>query len=80
MCQMCDEQDRNDTDNGLKPMSSAPCKPILAVHFEKGPMEIAPFHEANYWLGPGHWYEVENEEGGMLDNGEFDGWIAESAE
>lgn len=48
-------------------------------------MEIRPDHEANWWLayaqpGVGHWYEVENEEGGLLDDGEFDGWIAESAE
>lgn len=86
MCQMCDDQIHNDTvDALLKPMSMAPRKTILAIHFEKGPMEIAPCHEANWWLayaqpGVGHWYEVENEEGGLMDDGEFDGWIAESAE
>ena len=69
---------------GLKPMAIAPRKPILAFHFEKGPIEITPDHEANWWLayaqpGVGHWYEIENEEGGLLDDGEFDGWIAECA-
>lgn len=75
----------SDSSIAPKPMSTAPRKPILAIHFEKGPMEIAPCHEANWWLayaqpGVGHWYEVENEEGGLMDDGEFDGWIAESAE
>lgn len=70
---------------GLKPMATAPRTRILAQHFEKGPMEIRPDHDANWSLayaqpGVGHWYEADNEEGGLLDDGEFDGWIAESAE
>ena len=52
--------------DALKPMSTAPLKPILAVHEERGPIEIAPCHEANWWLhyaepGVKHWYEIENE-------------------
>ena len=71
--------------DALKPMSTAPLKPILAVHEERGPIEIAPCHEANWWLhyaepGVKHWYEIENEEGGLLDDGVFDGWIVEIAE
>lgn len=87
MCEMCDEQMRNDTSEALavKPMSTAPRKAILAIHFEKGPMEIRPDHEANWWLayqqpGVGHWFDVDDEESGSMDDSEFDGWIAESAE
>lgn len=85
-CEICDAQARNDTSESLlKPMSTAPLKTILAIHYEKGPMEISPDHDANWWLayarpGVGHWYETGNEEGGMMDDGEFDGWIAESAD
>lgn len=68
----------------LKPMTTAPLKTILAVHFERGAVEITPFHEANYWLshldGKRHWSLVGDEESGMFDDDEFDGWIAESAE
>lgn len=86
MCEMCDAQDRNDTSESLlKPMSTAPHKTILAVHFEKGPIEIRPDHDANWWLaykqpGVSHWFDVDDEECPSMDDGEFDGWIAESAE
>lgn len=63
-----------------RPMSDAPLKPILAVHYERGAMEIAPCHDANFWLPGRHWYEVENEEGGIMGDEEFEGWIAESAD
>ena len=64
----------------LKPMSTAPLATILAVHFEKGPVEIRPDHEANYWLPERHWWLVDDEESSSIGEGEFDGWIAESAE
>ena len=63
----------------LLSMASAPCAPILALHYERGPMLLIPFHEANYWMshidGVQHWSQWDNEEGGMFDDGEFDGWL-----
>lgn len=71
--------------SALKPMSTAPIKPLLAVHFERGPVEISPYHEANYWLSARqpdvkHWYLTGDEEAGSFDDSEFDGWITEQAE
>lgn len=65
---------------GLKPMSIAPLRTILAVHYEIGPMEIKPNHEANFWLPGTHWFDVDDSERPSMDEEEFDGWLFESAE
>lgn len=64
----------------IKSMDTAPPVPILAIHYEKGPVEIRPDHEANYWLPERSWFLVDDEESPSLSEEEFDGWIAESAE
>jgi hypothetical protein len=63
----------------LRPMSEAPLVPILAVHFERGPIEVRPCHEWNYWLPERGWVLIEDPEVPTLSECEFDGWIAECA-
>ena len=62
----------------LKPMSTAPLVAILAVHFENGPVEIRPDHEANFWLPERSWWM--DDEGPSHPESDFVGWIAECAE
>lgn len=69
---------------GLKPMSLAPEVAILAVHYERGPLEIKPDDQMNYWTahisGERSWFVIGDDESPSIPDSEFDGWIAESAE
>lgn len=47
-------------------------KPIILTHYDRGPMQVAVWDEATWWMRKRQWTCPDNEELGAFEDEDFD--------